>query len=71
MVDFLESVFSDKDKTAQHSWQIIRFNGGPGLVLYEDKNPVTAFSFEVVGEEIATIFAQRNPDKLASFVYAN
>ncbi len=71
VVDFLESVFSDKDKAAQYSWQIIRFNGMAGLVLYEDENPVTAFSFEVVGEEITTIFAQRNPDKLASFVYAN
>ena len=38
--------------------------GGPGLVAYEGEQPQSAWSFEVVGGKIQTVYAIVNPDKL-------
>ena len=43
----------------------IWFNGSPGIILYEDGKPVTAFSLQIEDGRIETIYALRNPDKLA------
>ena len=43
------------------------FNGGPGLILYENDVPATAFSLKIEDGRIDTIYALRNPDKLALF----
>jgi hypothetical protein len=39
-------------------------NGQPGLVAQEDGVTVTVFAFEVVGDRVKHIWAQRNPEKL-------
>lgn len=41
------------------------FNGGPGTLVYEEGVLVSAFQLRLVGDRIASIFVQRNPDKLA------
>ena len=45
-------------------------NGGFGLLVYENNQPVTALVFEIDGQEIRSIFAIRNPDKLKQFTPA-
>ena len=39
-------------------------NGQPGLVAQQDGVTVTVFAFDVAGDQIARIWAIRNPDKL-------
>jgi len=39
-------------------------NGQPGLVAQQDGVIVTVFAFDVAGDRIKHIWAQRNPDKL-------
>jgi hypothetical protein len=39
-------------------------NGQPGLVAQQDGITVTVFAFDVAGDRIKHIWAQRNPDKL-------
>lgn len=41
------------------------FNGLPGVVLYREGEPYTAFSLSVAEGRIQSVFAYRNPDKLA------
>lgn len=41
------------------------FNGTVGALLYRDRELLAAFSIEVEDSQIKSIFAQRNPDKLA------
>ena len=48
-----------------YSSQALWFNGVPGLILYENGKPVTAFSLRIEDGAIDTIYALRNPDKLA------
>ena len=43
------------------------FNGTPGLVIWIDKKPVTAFNFKIINGKINKIHALRNPDKLKFF----
>ena len=43
------------------------FNGAPGVIVLERRQPVTAFCIRVVGGRIGTLYALRNPDKLAAF----
>lgn len=45
----------------------IWFNGAPGLVLWWNAEPITAFNFEVENRAIKKIHALRNPDKLKFF----
>lgn len=62
---FLAKVWAE---AARRPLQVVdcRFNGGPGLLVYEDGMPATAISIEVSGGAIRRIFGQRNPDKLAA-----
>ena len=46
----------------------IWFNGSPGVVLWVNEKPVTAFNFEIDGNTISKIHALRNPDKLKYFM---
>jgi RNA polymerase sigma factor (sigma-70 family) len=39
-------------------------NGQPGLIAQQDGVTVTVFAFDVAGDQIARIWAVRNPDKL-------
>jgi RNA polymerase sigma factor (sigma-70 family) len=39
-------------------------NGQPGLVAQQDGVTVTVFAFDIAGDQIARIWAVRNPDKL-------
>ena len=41
-------------------------NGAPGLILYLDDKPYSTISFDIVGNQIVTIRAVVNPDKLRS-----
>lgn len=43
------------------------FNGAPGLVFWLGGKPVTAFDFQMAGNQIQKIHALRNPDKLQVF----
>ena len=43
------------------------FNGAPGLVLWLNAEPVSAFNFEVENHAIKKIHALLNPDKLKFF----
>ncbi|MCH7751756.1 MAG: hypothetical protein IH898_06325 [Planctomycetes bacterium] len=43
------------------------FNGSPGLVVWHNEKPVTAFSFELEHRAIRGIYAHRSPDKLRLF----
>ncbi|MDG2171006.1 MAG: RNA polymerase sigma factor SigJ [Opitutales bacterium] len=52
---------SGNDYRAAPHW----YNGAPGLILYENGIPTTAFSLKIEEGRIETIFALRNPDKLA------
>lgn len=44
------------------------FNGGPGVLIYEQGRLATAMTLAIESETIFRIFAIRNPDKLAVFV---
>ncbi len=46
---------------------VCRFNGAPGLVVWQNGTPVTAFNLEVRDGLIVRIHALRNPDKLRWF----
>jgi RNA polymerase sigma-70 factor (ECF subfamily) len=39
-------------------------NGQPGLVAQQDGTTVTVFAFDIAGDQIKSIWAVRNPDKL-------
>lgn len=58
------SIASDQ---AQVDTTMTWFNGSPGLVVWLDGKPVTAFNFEITDGQIETIHALRNPDKLRLF----
>jgi RNA polymerase sigma-70 factor, ECF subfamily len=45
----------------------IELNGGPGLVPTVDGRPIVAMLIETDGEQIQSVFAIANPDKLAAF----
>lgn len=45
----------------------IWFNGSPGLVVWEQGKPISAFNLELHDGVIKTIHALRNPDKLRLF----
>ena len=47
------------------------FNGAPGLVVYTDQGPVSAFQVEVVQGAVVGIAVLRNPDKLVAFESAS
>lgn len=61
---FQEALASGRGRVELHRW----FNGSPGLVVWLDDQPATAFNFLVLDDKIAAIHAQRNPDKLAHFL---
>jgi len=70
VTDFMLGVISADFKrdpastvTITENW----FNGVPGLVVWENNNPVTAFNFEITDKKINKIHALRNPDKLKLF----
>ncbi|MEW5849343.1 MAG: RNA polymerase sigma factor SigJ [Myxococcota bacterium] len=44
-----------------------RFNGAPGVLLFEDESLATAFTIDVDDGRICRIYALRNPDKLGGF----
>ncbi len=50
------------------STRAVWFNGAPGLLVYDDQQLVTAYTLEVVGSRVRSVFAVRNPDKLQAFV---
>lgn len=54
---------ADVDLVVQHTW----FNGAPGFVVWHDRQPVSAFNFEMEQGRIRKIHVLRNPDKLALF----
>ena len=56
---------SGHDYKSESRW----YNGGPGLILYENDKPITAFSLKIEEGRLDTIYALRNPDKLAAFLY--
>jgi RNA polymerase sigma-70 factor (ECF subfamily) len=39
-------------------------NGQPGLIVQDNGTTVTVFAFDVTGDQISSIWAIRNPDKL-------
>jgi RNA polymerase sigma-70 factor (ECF subfamily) len=45
----------------------IELNGGPGLILRIGERPIVAILLETDGEQIRSVFAIANPDKLAVF----
>lgn len=47
----------------RHIW----FNGAPGVVIWIDGSPVSAFNLQVDNHTIRRIHVQRNPDKLTRF----
>ncbi|WDE10170.1 RNA polymerase sigma factor SigJ [Thalassomonas haliotis] len=47
------------------------FNGSPGIVLWQQDKPVSAFSFTLDESGIRQIYALRNPDKLQLFSHAS
>lgn len=47
-------------------YRLATINGEPGIVRYVDGQPESAQAFETDGERIVTIYAVRNPDKLAA-----
>ncbi|MBA55083.1 MAG: hypothetical protein CMK89_11565 [Pseudomonadales bacterium] len=64
----LRAISPNLDKAAQAlSHQLRWFNGAPGLLLFVEGNPVTAFHFVISTEGIQAIYALRNPDKLRFF----
>ena len=48
----------------------IELNGAPGLVLKVGERPIVAMLIETDGEQIQSVFAIANPDKLAAFLIA-
>ncbi|QXD24744.1 hypothetical protein F7C95_02250 [Opitutia bacterium ISCC 51] len=52
----------------EYKASVLWYNGPPGLVLYENGNPTTAFSLKIEDDRIEMIFALRNPDKLVQLV---
>lgn len=52
--------------SVRHVW----YNGAPGIVIYDNDNPVTAISLEIEPDslKIRKLFALRNPDKLKFFI---
>ncbi len=44
-----------------------RFNGSPGALVFKEQRLVVALSFTVQHDNIHSIFALRNPAKLAAF----
>ena len=49
-----------EELTLRRAW----VGGGPGVVAYEGEHPQSAWSFEVTGGKIQTVYAVVNPDKL-------
>jgi RNA polymerase sigma-70 factor (ECF subfamily) len=45
--------------------ELVDINGEPGLLRFVDGELESAQTFEIEGERIVRIRAQRNPDKLA------
>jgi RNA polymerase sigma-70 factor (ECF subfamily) len=45
--------------------RVTSLNGRPGVVIFSDGRPHSAFTFEWSGDRIAGIYAMRNPEKLA------
>lgn len=43
------------------------FNSAPGLVIFYEGQPVTAYQVSIVEGKVARLFAMRNPDKLVGF----
>ena len=64
---FLIGVLSGQDESRLVSVRPTRFNGTPGLLIFENNTPVTAISLELENGVIRSIFAIRNPDKLRGF----
>ncbi|MCB9915552.1 MAG: RNA polymerase sigma factor SigJ [Planctomycetes bacterium] len=64
---FLERAVIAGQREVPHEARDVWFNGAPGVVLYADGAPVSAFQFELAGERIGAIYVHRNPDKLAAF----
>jgi RNA polymerase sigma-70 factor (ECF subfamily) len=44
--------------------RLLWVNGQPGIIGYEDGQPVTVLSFEIFNRRIQVIHTMRNPDKL-------
>ena len=49
----------------RYTYRSIWYNGAPALLLLEDGNIITAFNLHVINNQIQTIFAHRNPEKLS------
>ena len=66
VVDWIQRVMLPhySDPGVMLSYRIQRFNGAPGLLIFEAHKLVTAFSFVVDESGIRQIDALRNPDKL-------
>lgn len=66
---FFRGVYTQAYRRAtQISVTAARFNGYPGLLIFEDGKLVTAFSFALQDGAIRSIFAVRNPDKLERLI---
>ena len=59
---FFHRIF--QQRTVSITVRPLWFNGAPGVVICEDGAPVSAFQFQLDGEQIAGIYVQRNPEKL-------
>ncbi|WP_084544305.1 RNA polymerase sigma-70 factor [Chroogloeocystis siderophila] len=46
---------------------MLRFNGVPGILIYENGQLATALTIDVYAEQIHHLYAIRNPDKLSDF----
>ncbi|MEM9158802.1 MAG: RNA polymerase sigma factor SigJ [Verrucomicrobiota bacterium] len=69
-IDIIAKFFIGINKQAiasnlQYTYQPTWYNGAPALLLFEHDQAITAFNLHVVDKRIQTIFAHRNPDKLA------
>ena len=66
LINVITPSFSESDSAdtaVTHVW----FNGAPGVVIWINKKPVTAFNFVIEDRIITKIHALRNPDKLKFF----
>ncbi len=62
---FTRIAANEQRSGSEYRAKSVWLNGGPALILYENGKPATAFSLKINDGRIDTIYALRNPDKLA------
>lgn len=67
LMKVLHPLFKNEE---QHNIELksIWFNGVPGFVIWQDQQPISAFSFMSEDGQIGKVYVHRNPSKLSFFV---